>query len=161
EHKVGQRLADLIALPGGLLAVDEGKAELILLHSREGADLEVAQRLAGPHSPVSVRLARDGTRCTAASLWARQLTIVALDPLRCSQTPDLPFAPRSQIWINDKKVAVADSFGGKLAIVDTERCLVQAVHTLPAHNIRGMALSADKESLLIAHQTLNPLGRSS
>ena len=37
---------------------------------------------------------------------------------------------------------------------------LRSVRSLPAHNIRGLALAPDGKSLVIAHQTLNPLART-
>ena len=51
-------------------------------------------------------------------------------------------------------MVVADSFGGRLAVVDSGRGSVESVRPLPAHNIRGLALSRDQKSVLIAHQQI-------
>ena len=59
------------------------------------------------------------------------------------------------------KLVVADAFGGKLALVDPRRRILESVRQLPAHNIRGLALAADGRTLLVTHQMLNPLARSS
>jgi mono/diheme cytochrome c family protein len=81
--------------------------------------------------------------------------------LRIRQTIDLPFAPRKQLLVeNGRKLLVADAFGGKLAVVDVKTRRVDKVHSLPAHNIRGLALlpaSADGPRLLLAHQMLSGL----
>src|SRR5205807_2394110 len=53
------------------------------------------------------------------------------------------------------KLIVADSFGGRLAVVDVARGEVESVRLLPGHNIRGLAVSADGKELLVAHQVLN------
>src|SRR5262249_14368784 len=122
-----------------------------------GAELEVAHRLKAIPAPVSVQVTKDGSKAAVASQWARCLTIVALKPqLRVVKSIDLPFAPRSQLFVAARKVAVADAFGGRLAVVDVERGEVESVRELPAHNLRGLALSGDGTRLLIAHQTLNP-----
>jgi YVTN family beta-propeller protein len=65
-----------------------------------------------------------------------------------------------QLPVTKTKIAVADAFGGKLAVVDLAAGVVESVRSLPAHNIRGMSLSADGRRLLVTHQTLNPLGRA-
>ena len=56
---------------------------------------------------------------------------------------------------------VADAFGGKLAVVDSRKRILESVRSLPAHNIRGMAVATDGKTLVVAHQMLNPLARSS
>src|SRR5262249_54870172 len=55
----------------------------------------------------------------------------------------------------------ADSFGGRLAVVDLASGAVESVRSLPASNIRGLALSADGKRLLVSHQILNPLAQTS
>jgi YVTN family beta-propeller protein len=165
EAHVGRRLADLAVTPEGrLLAVDEAADELILL-SRKGPDLEVAQRLKVSATPVSVRVAPDGRSCTVASLWSRRLTLVDLDgdrKLAAVKSVELPFAPRHQLPLpGGNKLVVADSFGGRLAAVDLGRGAVESVRTLPGHNIRGVALRGDGSRLLLAHQVLNPQATTS
>src|SRR5262249_4360383 len=72
ETPVGRRLADLTITTDGrrLLAVDEEAGELVHL-TRRGSSLDVAARLPVSAAPVSVRIAREGTRCFVASLWSR------------------------------------------------------------------------------------------
>src|SRR5262245_52365354 len=69
ECDVGRTLASLGLLPDGrLLATDEETNELLLL-SHDAAGVKVAHRLKVSPTPVSVRVAADGTRCFVASLW--------------------------------------------------------------------------------------------
>ena len=127
EATVGERLSDLAAVPDGqrLVAVDEERNELILLE-HEGGKLSVLERLKVATAPVSVRVSADGSFCSVASLWARRLTLVSIGEdegrsrLRALGTIDLPFAPREQ-WLDKsgRALCVADSFRGRLAIVDT------------------------------------------
>jgi YVTN family beta-propeller protein len=167
EVHVGKRIADLAGTPDGrhLFAVDEEAHELVVLRCRE-ANLDILHRVQVSPTPVSVQVAPDGTRCSVASLWSRQLTILDLMPLqetaeqgqppRALKTIHLPFAPRRQLLFHDgTKLVVADSFGGQLAVVDVRRCAVDSVRSLPGHNIRGLALSKDGERLLVTHQMLN------
>jgi cytochrome c peroxidase len=131
----------------------------------------------------------DGKRCYVASLWSRRLTAVDValpmgdaGPVRMTvrKTLDLPFAPRLQLLAQSSRLAprdgpisrsematlrggkllVADSFGGQLAIIDLERFSLDGVRQLPAHNIRGLALSPDGKKVLIAHQILNDLAET-
>src|SRR5262245_40920776 len=157
ETDVGRRLADLAAAPDArqLFAVDEAANELILL-SRRGPSLEVSHRLSVSPAPVSVRVAADGTRCFVASLWSRRLAFIDLkDKPRVVKTVALTFAPRRLLPVHDDaKLIVADAFGGRLAVVDLRRGEVESVRELPAHNIGGLALSADDQNLLVTHQTL-------
>jgi YVTN family beta-propeller protein len=158
EVAVGRSLSGLAVIHDGshLLATDEDANELILL-SRQGPSLTARQRLAVSPAPVSLQVAGDGSRCFVASLWSRQLTVVEVTPgLRVAATIALPFAPREQVLVGGgTQLVVADSFGGQLATVDLGRGEVRSVRTLPAHNIRGLALSGDGRGLLVIHQTLN------
>ncbi len=164
EVSVGGLLADLVGTPDGkqLLAVDEEGGELIRL-DRNGAELKLAQRLKVAPGPVAVQVSSDGARALVASLWARRLSVIDLGAApRVARVIDLPFAPRRLLPLpGDRKVVVADSFGGRLAVADLERGEVESVRSLPAHNIRGLALTADARRLLMSHQVLNPLARTS
>jgi YVTN family beta-propeller protein len=169
EVGAGRQLADLVRTPDErhLLAVDEAADQLLLL-ARRGSGLEILDRVGVSPGPVSVQVAGDGSRCFVASLWSRRLTIVELasiaeapTKLRVAKTLALPFAPRKQLLVHkDTKLIVADSFGGRLAVVDVGRGEVEEIRTLPAHNIRGLALNPAGDKLLVAHQVLNSLAQT-
>jgi DNA-binding beta-propeller fold protein YncE/mono/diheme cytochrome c family protein len=164
EVPVGDGLADLTALPDGrhLLTLDETTHELVALSS-DGHGLAVGPRLAVGPDPVSVSVTPDGTRATVASLWSRRVGVIDVTPLssaggamRVLHTVRLPFAPRLQCALpGGARVAVADAFGGHLAVLDVTSGRVVAVHELPGHNLRGLAVSADGRELLVAHQLLD------
>jgi C-terminal peptidase prc len=162
EVAVGHRLADLASLPDGrgLLAVDERAGELVLLR-RQVSGLEVEQRLAVGSSPASVQVSGDGTLATVALLWPRQLITVMLDGgLRVARMVDLPFAPRLQRFVDKNRLVVADAFGGQLAVVDVARGVLESARTIPGHNVRGLAMSADGGKLWVSEQALNSLGHA-
>jgi YVTN family beta-propeller protein len=164
EVPIGKGLADLALVPDGrrVLAVDEEGNELVVLTLQAGA-LEVSHRVPIVGAPVSVRLASDGSRCFVAAQWARRLLVVDLttSPPLVTKAIPLPFAPRCQLPIGkEDKVIVTDAFGGRLAVVDVRRGVVEPVRSLPAHNIRGLALSADGKQVLLAHQVLNGNART-
>ncbi len=164
EHAVGKRVSDLAAVPGGrmLLAVDEAAGGLLVLRAAPPR-IEVAHRLAVPAYPASVLTSADGKRAYVASLWSRQVTVIDLSSQTSdrAQSPrvlralDLPFAPRMQILVDaGSKLIVADSFSGRLAVIDSERGQIVAHHDVPGHNIRGLTLSPDGKSLIASHQIL-------
>jgi DNA-binding beta-propeller fold protein YncE len=166
ELSVGGRLSDLAATPDGerLLAVDEEAEELVVLKRGDsGYSPKPERRLKVGPTPVSVRVSADGKRAAVALLWARQLSLVDLAPApRAARTIDLPFAPRQLLFLpGDKKLVVADAFGGQLAVVDVAKGEVESVRSLPGHNVRGLALSGDGKRLLVSHQALNPLATTS
>jgi YVTN family beta-propeller protein len=162
EIPVGKKLADLAVTPDGrrVVVVDEEANELIVL-ARDGGELRPERRVKVATAPVSVRISPDGKQAFVASLWSRRLTFVGLETLRATRTIDLSFAPRKQILISGgAKLVVTDSFGGRLAVVDTATGNVESVRSLPAHNIRGLALSPEGGRLVVSHQALNPLARA-
>jgi YVTN family beta-propeller protein len=172
EVAVGRKVSDLAITKDGthLLVLDEDAGDVVCFR-RSGSRLEGAVRVHVGPSPVSLRIAADGTRCSVASLWPRRLTVVEL-PMgggrdgelrpRVLRTVDVDFAPRLQLIVPDTdKVIVADSFGGRLAVIDLRRGVLESDRLLPAHNIRGLALSADGTRLLVSHQVLNSRGTTS
>jgi YVTN family beta-propeller protein len=162
EHPVGKRLADLAAVPGSnrLLAVDEAAHELLFVEPGNDA-IQVQQRLAISPYPVNICVAPDGRQATIASLWSRRLTFVELgEALEISGILDLPFAPRCQLLLPQGKLLVADSFSGKLALIDPARRELVATREFPGHNIRGLGVSPNGQMLIVSHQMLNELAHS-
>ena len=162
EFAVGHKLADLAIAPDDatLVAIDEAAGELIVL-ARQGSALTVKHHLKVGATPASLQLSPDGSRCTVACLWPRQLTLVALGTQpQVTGKLDLPFAPRNQLLVAENKLVVTEAFGGRLALIDPLAAKVDTVRSLPGHNIRGLALNADRQRLLITNQMLNPIGRA-
>jgi cytochrome c peroxidase len=171
EFKVGVGLADLAILPGErhLIVVDQVAAELLLL-SCEDRSIEVIDRLKVPPDPIKIVLSVDGASCVVASRWSRRLTLVGLakrapgnapPTLSISGSLDAPFCPREMAMLGDRPMlVVADAFGGKLAVVDINRRSIESVRSIPGHNIRGLALARDGQTLVIAHQVLSRLAQS-
>ncbi len=168
EIDLGKQLSHLATVPGEppyMVATDEATHELLLLDVRD-TEVSVRQRLTVGSYPVSVAVSRDGRRCVVASLWSRRLSFVDLpvgkdETARVTATLDLPFAPRCQLLVkDDARLIVADSFSGRLAIVDCESRELVAVREFPAHNIRGLGVSANGKMLLVSHQMLNELAHT-
>ena len=169
EIEVGRGLSGLAILPDGrrLLAVDRAGDALIALEIRGGGEVAIGARVAVAADPVSVLVAPDGMSCVVASTRARRLTVVSIpaDPgvvPTIARVVDLPFSPRNLAWARPgSALVVADAFGGRIAVVDPSKGVVESVRTLPGHNIRGLALAPDGRTLVVAHQSLNPLADSS
>jgi YVTN family beta-propeller protein len=165
EMRAGRKLSDLAIFPDDrfLVALDEDSNNAIFL-KRKAAKLKQIAKLAVAPYPVSVTVSADGKRCYVASLWPRRLTEIELgSELRSGRAPSisrtikLPFAPRNQVLVRgDKKLVVADSFGAKLAIVDTAAGKLERVHELPGHHIRGLGVTPDGGRLLVSQQVLHP-----
>ena len=162
ETDVGAKLADIISCPDNvhLLAIDEAKAELVVLRHRQQR-LEIVTRIETPPYPVTVSISPDGKRCAVASLWPRQLTLFTVASLfdpqdtPCAQTIDLQIAPRTQCWLSNERLIVADSFGGRMTVIDAGSALPCGRLVIEGHNIRGLALNADRTHLFMTHQVLN------
>ena len=75
---------------------------------------------------------------------------------------DLPFCPGEMAAVADgSKLIVANAFGGRLAVIDARRRLIESVRALPGHNIRGLAFAEGGRTLAVAHQVLSSLAQSS
>ena len=93
-------------------------------------------------------------------LWSRRVTLFESEPnagqLKRQAVLDLPFAPRKMLWLEEpNRLIAADSFGGRLAVIDPDAARIVSLKKVAGHNIRGLALSADGKDLLIAQQVLD------
>jgi YVTN family beta-propeller protein len=169
EFDVARRLADLATLPDGrLLAVDpEGDALLVLKVGETSVEVETRFPVAA--DPSSVLVAPDGSSCVVASTASHRLSVIAL-PVdertkvtpRLARSIALPFAPRLLAWADPgSRLVAADAFGGRIALVDPAVDRPESIRSIPAHNIRGLARTPDGRALVVAHQTLNKLARTS
>ncbi|MFO0811496.1 MAG: cytochrome c peroxidase [Gemmataceae bacterium] len=155
EVAVGRELSDLARHPDGrLLATDAATNQLIAL-ACGGPTLKEERRVEVAPSPVCVRASPDGSRVVVASLWPRRITVLDASLTTVARI-DVPFPPRLMQPIRGgERLIVADAFAGQLAVVNVIRGAVEAVHTLPGHNVRGLALSPDGERLVLVHQSLS------
>ncbi|HEY2252436.1 MAG TPA: cytochrome c peroxidase [Planctomycetaceae bacterium] len=176
ETAVGKKLSSLVSVPRTALLLTTDEAEhVLILASQQGDRIQVVARLPVAAYPVSVVCRSDGQRCYVVSLWSRQLSVVDIEParggnspavvklsrLKLSQVVSLPFAPRKlALFEPGQRLIIGGAFGGQLAVVETQRHEIESVRELPAHNIRGLTISADGTRLLVAHQVLNSLART-
>jgi YVTN family beta-propeller protein len=181
EIPLGGRISDMVLDRTGrlLLAADEQTGEVVALQHREGAWRELGRRAVGL-SPVSLR-STAGDLVAVACLWSRRLIVFEVGELAkaASGAPaipplspaaqrrkgeaavlDLPFAPRRLLAAGSDKMIVADSFAGKLAVVDLRRCRIDSIRDFGVHNIRGLALDASGQNLWLTHQVLHAQGRT-
>ena len=147
-------------LPGGryLLAVDHVASQLLLVDSRDRM-IRIVERIS-----VTV-LIRFGSSCRAR--WLPGRCVIALVAqadigqaakrsvsdeaagVSALGTLDMPFCPQELALAGDgSRLIVADSFGGKLAVVDTRGRTIEVLSWL-AHNIRGLAFT-DGRTLVVA-----------
>jgi len=171
ETVVGKKLSSLVSVPGSplLLATDEAE-HTVILASQQADQIQVVARLPVASYPVNLACRSDGKRCYVASLWSRQLSVVDIEPpndassipaLKLFQAVTLPFAPRKlAVFERGHRLIIAGAFGGQIAVVETQRNEIESIRELAAHNIRGLTISADGTRLLVAHQILNSLART-
>tara|TARA_R110002072_G_scaffold155657_2_gene306032 strand:- start:58429 stop:60177 length:1749 start_codon:yes stop_codon:yes gene_type:complete len=166
EKQIGQQLSDIIALPGSdcLLVTDfAGGLVIVVKPSMDG--LRIVDRVEVPASPESIAVNESGGFVCVASLWSRRLTILSRDSsvvsndadLKKLHQLDLPFAPRAIAFVDSTRVVVADSFGGRLVVVDCAAGTKTVEHDFPIHNVRNLALGNDRR-LYLTCQRLNPKG---
>jgi len=172
EYPVARALADLALLPGAnhLITLDSLANELLLLRNGDQS-IEVVSRVKVSPDPIRLVVSADGESCVVASRWSRRLTFVTLSkPESSGMSPtvsmngslDLPFCPREMAMLgNGPAIVVVEAFGGRLAIVDARRRVIESVRTLPGHNIRGLAFDRNGRTLVIAHQVLSRLAQAS
>ncbi|MBI3862327.1 MAG: cytochrome C peroxidase [Planctomycetia bacterium] len=171
EMAVAKKLSSLVPVPDTslLLATDEADHALILM-SRRADDLKVVARAPVAQYPVNVVVDSAGKRCYVASLWSRRLSVVEIESaadrsaspsLKLLKVLPLSFAPRELVLFEPgPRLIIGDGFGGGLAIINTQWNEIEVVHDLPVHNIRGLAINAEGTRLLVAHQILNSLART-
>jgi YVTN family beta-propeller protein len=169
EVEVGGQLVDIIVLDDSrLLVLDEQRHSLALLAGKD-EHWRVLERVTVPRYPVQIIADLDAERCFVSSLWTRRVTVVdfakpadsSLSPLRTIKSTTLGFEPREICLTADRKqLVVAGAFQNSFAILDAHTLEVSAMRSIVGHNARGLSLSNDGKSLLVAHQILNPLGRS-
>ena len=160
ETRVGRSLSAFVVGQKRAIgvALDDTDSCLITGEIR-GHDFHAQGKTSVGRVPVHVLLSADERRAFVASLWARQTTIVDVavrSKPRVLATINLPFSPLLQILLPDPRyLVVAGAFGGELALLDIEAARVRQVHRLEGNNLRGLAISTDRQSLYVAHQILN------
>ena len=162
EHSVASQLAHMVAHPGlpDAFVLDDVDNRLLAITLKEHRlAVKTIRELSAPPS----RMVVSQTLCQVliSSRWSRCITIVSFDnafeQALAIQEIRLEFAPQELLLIeHQQKLLVADAFGGRLALIDLSSKTIDQVYNLPAHNIRGLAISPDKSTLLISHQTLHP-----
>ncbi|MEK6238980.1 MAG: hypothetical protein N2C14_30055, partial [Planctomycetales bacterium] len=161
----------LVARGKNVLVTDAEHGRLVSL-AMDRSSARVLWELSLPNHPVSVRVSQDGKWCSVGCMWGRKVVFVQLPktPGKSSKTPktnalpriiatvDLPFPPREQLLLEDSsRLVVADAFGDQLAVINVDLHKVESIRALPAHNVRGLALSPDGQRILATHQIISEL----
>ncbi len=167
---VGQGLTDLVAVPNSdcLLAIDNVGRKLHLLDGVEELALSLRQTFDLKFAPLRIAVSRDATVVCVTSEWEHHVQLFRLETQADAVpniTPvanvELGFPQRDILPLADQKFLVAGRFGGRIAIVDASAKKVAIEHRLHGHNIRGMALEEDTQHILLSHQILSKVARSS
>ena len=168
EYTIKGKLTDIALHPRSkfLLATDAGNHRIHFFAFKNRKLIHLKDEPCIPY-PARVVISEDGATVAIASTWDQRLGIYKTDgtnhhiSFRQSHTLSMPFPLREMLWVDGRdQFVVADAFGGNIAAVRATSGTVLAMHLLPAHNIRGLALDANGERLLISHQILNPLART-
>ncbi len=166
EHRVAGRIADM--------AVHPGAADVFVLDSSERQLLAVTCGRAKPTVETVAKLGREPAKLAVSTKlhrvfvtmrWARRVAVVDFDPqfqkATRSREVQLPFPPGALLLFDgERRLFVADAFGGRIAIVNTSSLKIERSETLLAHNIRGLAQSVDGSKLYVTHQRLAAPARS-
>jgi hypothetical protein len=158
EWKVADSLSAMTAWQDGFLVLDNHEHRILhLVPHPESGELQIAATTDIAKFPVDVAVNEDQSVIAVSSLWSHQLTILnGDDPQLAVQTRiELPFAPRTLLFVTNKQLIVADAFGGKLAIVDCTSGQIVSQHSVYGHNISGLSLNHDATQLLVTCQTLD------
>ena len=161
EQRVSDHLTAGLALDDGRVVVIDGDQHRLTIVGEED-QYGAHDWLSLPASPLSIQKVPHEPTCVVASSWARRLSIVDVSGRvgRLSGQIDLPFSPREMLFHRDGTLWVADAFGGKLAGINLEnRQLIRVRQLKETHNITGLAVAHDGETLYVTHQMLS--GRES
>ena len=156
EKTVGHLLSDLVMLSDGRLLITDEKANEVIVVRDQGHDVAIQGRLQVATSPVNIVASMKSDIVSVASLWARRITLLDTQgQLEVIHTIDLPFAPRMQCFLpGDERLLVAGAFGGRLSVIDVRSGEIVTHRELEGHNIRGLALGADANRVVVAHQMM-------
>lgn len=158
EHNLAERIADMRQMPdqSALLVVDDQQNQLLKVTIKD--QQVTAKCLALTPFPAS-KLGWDASTRTAfvSAKWAHRVMAFTLDAtgdrVRQTRIIKLPFAPLDVLPLSASRIVlVADAFGNRLAVVDSQNGKVLRRREIEGHNIRGLAESQDGCRVLIAHQ---------
>jgi cytochrome c peroxidase/sugar lactone lactonase YvrE len=183
EYRIGDGLSAMCRrAKTSTLLVTDSVAHCVRLLDWNQDQLQQTQQLDVSPYPEGIASSPDGQYFAVTSLWSRRLTLFEFTPDLDTKTAtkpstptsttssttaavkwciDLEFAPQEVIFIEDgTQLIAADAFGGSLAIVETSTGKIIRQRTIPAHKIRGLAVTNDGQRLVVSHQMLNSLAHT-
>lgn len=166
EFRIGQSIADVVVLgeTNFLAAVDPLEHKVHLLEFVDHSIRTVFSQSVA-HTPIQLAFDPVHGRLAVASLWSRRLTMFqwASDTHELQETyvQDLDIAPRQMQFIHSgEKLIVADNFSGRILGLSSSDGAMLRDRVVPAHKIRGFAITPDGERLVMSHQMLNSLAHA-
>lgn len=152
-----------------LIVCSQKQNRIWLLRREADNQFSVLESFATAEGPVGLTW-RGETEVMVTCQWSRMVQFVTVDPTAISgmrltlrDRLELPFAPRRSLAIGPSNQAlVADSFGGSIGLIETTPASSKILRTqkISGHNVRGLGLMPNGKSILVAHQTLNPMAET-
>ena len=136
------------------LAVDSQRGRLVEFSVLDGR-LTLHASIATVPAAQSATLAAGGRRTCVAGMWSHAWQAIewSSDSPRTGRVVRLSFAPRAQCVLpDDRHVLVADAFGGRLALIDSQTSRLIAEWSTPLHNMRDLTLSPDRRFVELVNQ---------
>jgi cytochrome c peroxidase len=161
EWQIVKSLSGIVSCTDHLLVLDDDQHRLVSARPIDVAgkyELQILSDITVPKYPVDIAVSDDQSTIAVSSLWSRRLTLLAEDAagnLQQRHMIDLDFAPRRLKFISGNLLIVADSFGGRLQLVDPAKGQLLTSRNVYGHNIRGIGVNPGNNSLLVTCQTLN------
>lgn len=167
ETRIAKELGGLASIADGalLLATDPVRHELLVVQRDADAAVRIVSRQTTSRHPHTVVVAVDGRTAGVAAQWAHRVDLFDLTPIHTAQqsaidlprrTVELPFPPLELLWLPDSHhLLAADTFSGRVAVIDAANARLVSVRELTGHNIRGLTLDAAGENVFIVHQILD------
>jgi hypothetical protein len=167
ETVIAKELGGLATVEDGtrLLATDPVRHELLVVQRDSDARANVIARHATSRHPRTVAVSANSAMAGVAAQWAHRVDLFDLTSLNTAQknaanlprrTVEVPFPPLELLWLPDgQHVLAADTFSGRLAVIDAVNARLVSVRELTGHNIRGLTLDAAGENVYMSHQVLD------
>ncbi|MEO2012869.1 MAG: cytochrome c peroxidase [Fuerstiella sp.] len=169
EAAIGGRLTDLVECPDRklMLAVDNQTRCVRLLRCDSQAVTEV-QTLQLNDAPLRIAVSADGSMACVTHQWASHVSLLQLNTAADGSTNvsllgdlSVGFSQQCVAALDDQQFIVADRFRGQLAVVDAAAQAIVSESSLHGHNIRGLTVEPDGVHVLVAHQILSRVARTS
>jgi len=164
DFSCGERLADLVCItPDRVLILDSAQHQLIDVRLSAGGTQASMERIPVPSYPEHIVVLPELEQIWVTSRWSKSVTCFSL-AASISEEPqfsmELDYEPGLLTSLSvgsENQIVVADAFGGNLSVIDASTGRLNR-HSLPMHNIRGLAQHGD--NLIVVGQELSPLARS-